>query len=58
MKHLHHLEWSSHGNWFEQKHPSLVNKKTITNNDINNQNNMMKCENQYTCNMKCVELSY
>lgn len=26
LKDLHHLEWSSHGNWFEQKHPSLTKK--------------------------------
>lgn len=26
LKDLHHLEWSSHGNWFEQKHPSLTQK--------------------------------
>lgn len=27
QKHLHHLEWSSHGNRPEQKHPSLINMK-------------------------------
>lgn len=26
LKDLHHLEWSSHGNWFEQKHLSLTKK--------------------------------
>lgn len=27
LKHLHHLEWSSHGNRLEQKCPSLTNMK-------------------------------
>lgn len=34
MKHLRHLEWSSHGNWFEQKHLFLIKiKQRLNAND-------------------------
>lgn len=36
LKHLHHLEWSSRGNWFEQKHLSLKHKQENDNKQWQN----------------------
>lgn len=41
--HLHHLEWSSRGKWFEQKHQSLINKRThFRNVSVDSQSQWLK----------------
>lgn len=40
---LHHLEWSSRGKWFEQKHQSLINKRThFRNVSVDSQSQWLK----------------